>query len=447
VTKIESIAVPSVLRKRFDRQRIYRCHLQAIEDDKTFPVILFTSHVPQQLLHGATLDQRVAAEALFLKRSSDPEEGPVLVFAADRLAWYPDTLLGDLDMDCGLLENVRNGEPLRGVESEAFYQMLAAARRAAAGELVRRAYNDLVFQTRKLSDEKRELAAKQQALAARVPQQAANSESLEKLKFAARLTDARLDYTRKNAAHPFVPLVETPAQFNGNLVMLRGTAYRIVKVRITEPDIVERFGFDHYYQIDMRVNLEHKVKLVSPASETGGAAREKIVSQHPATFCAMSLPEGMPTGDDLLEPVRVAGFYFKNWQYETSEMRDGQAAKRNAPMLIGRQPVWDVRAPTQLDRYGGVIIGSLFLLALIGIWATVWWTGRSDDVFQKEVRAKNRSTGDGSTLAGLELAGGGTDFSYLAEGISPAEQETAGHESQPREGDHSEPGREEDHSA
>ena len=103
----------------------------------------------------------------------------------------------------------------------------------------------------------------------------------------------------------------------------------------------------------------------------------------------------------LLEPIRVAGFYFKNWQYQTAQMRDDQAAERVAPMLIGREPVWDVRKRSELEKYGGVIVGMLFLLVLAGIWGIVWWTGRSDIAFGKKIRAA--SVGDAPPVFDTEL--------------------------------------------
>ena len=373
---------------KFGKKQVFRCQLSLPSSAGTRPAILYTSTVPIRLPLDEPVDAACGALAIFA--GNDDATGNPL-FIADRLAWYPDSLLGDLKMDVSLLENVENSKPLRGEEYEAFYQMLAAARRSAADELPRRAYNQLRYETGELQ------AALMKLENNAVP--LTEDEQLEK-----KVLETRLDYMRKNASHPFVPLVEHPDRFNGELIMLRGTAYRIVKVRVTEPEIRKRLGINHYFQIDMRVNLEHKVKLITSRTAEGESAKireEKIVTQHPATFCALSLPPGMPTGDHLLEPIRVAGFYFKNWQYQTAQMRDDQAAERVAPMLIGREPVWDVRKRSQLEKYGGVIVGMLFLLVLAGIWGIVWWTGRSDIAFGKKIRAA--SVGDAPPVFDTEL--------------------------------------------
>ena len=394
---IDAIVLDERDQLKFEKKSVYRCQISLPTSAGSQPAILFTSSVPKQLPLGEPINADCSAYTLFVGLD-DATGNPM--FIATRLAWHPDTLLGDLKMDVSLLENIENSKPLRGEEFEAFYQMLAAAKRTAAGELSRHAYNQLLHET-KLNT---------QALTKLENPATPLSESDLRQK---RLLETQLEYMRKNASHPFVPLVERPDRFNGELIMLRGTAYRIVKVRINEPEIRQRFDIDHYYQIDMRVNLEHKVKLVTSRTEEGETEEmrdEKIVTQHPATFCALSLPPGMPTGDNLLEPIRVAGFYFKNWQYQTAQMRGDQAAERVAPMLIGRQPVWDVRKPSELAKYGGLVVGILFLLVLLAIWGIVWWTGRGDVAIGKKLR---EVTGGTEPLAlDIELEGAELTFPF-----------------------------------
>ena len=373
IKEIDPISLSEKDQSRFGKTTVYRCQVSFPGSEGSHRAILYTSVIPHELPVGEPIDASGGALAIYLGNDDKTNNR---LFVASRLAWYPDTLLGDLQMDVSLLESIQNSKPLRGEEFEAFYQMLSAAKRTAAGELPRRAYNQLRYETKQIKKKQRQLEAINMPLS--------EDERIEEA-----LLETRLEYMRKNASHPFVPLVEYPDQFNGELIMLRGTAYRIVKVRISEPEIRKRFGIDHYYQIDMRVNLEHKVKLVTSHTAEGKEEtirEEKIVTQHPATFCALSLPTDMPTGDHLLEPIRVAGFYFKNWQYQTAEMRGDQAAERVAPMLIGRQPVWDVRKPNGLEKYGGFIVGISFLLVLLGIWGIVWWTGRRDLAFGKKLR-------------------------------------------------------------
>ena len=98
-------------------------------------------------------------------------------------------------------------------------------------------------------------------------------------------------------------------------------------------------------------------------------------------------------------------------------MRGDQAAERVAPMLIGRQPVWDVRKPSELAKYGGLVVGILFLLVLLAIWGIVWWTGRGDVAIGKKLR---EVTGGNEPLAlDIELEGAELTFPFENQHANP----------------------------
>ena len=64
-----------------------------------------------------------------------PQEPPALVLLAARIEWYPPTPLGRLGMDYATFATVADGKPLVPGDTAAFYGMLAAAGRAAAGAI------------------------------------------------------------------------------------------------------------------------------------------------------------------------------------------------------------------------------------------------------------------------------------------------------------------------
>jgi hypothetical protein len=111
------------------------------------------------------------------------------VFAAERLAWYPPTPLGDLGFDYGLFDGVEQNQPNLRQEREAFYSMLAAVGLAKPGAIL--------------------------AAAGKIP-----------LRF----------NPKKHLGQPFV---------------VKGTARNVEIIRLGEGDrdIIERFHLDHYYQI------------------------------------------------------------------------------------------------------------------------------------------------------------------------------------------------------
>ena len=64
-----------------------------------------------------------------------PEAPPAVLLGATAIGWRPPTPLGRLGMDYGLFATVVDGKRLEGGDSEAFYALLAAVGRAAAGSI------------------------------------------------------------------------------------------------------------------------------------------------------------------------------------------------------------------------------------------------------------------------------------------------------------------------
>jgi hypothetical protein len=148
-----------------------------------------------------------------------------------------------------------------------------------------------------------------------------------------------------------------------------------VRITVSDPDIVARFGIDHYYNL-----------FVFTDDSQG----------NPLVFCVRELPQGMPTGDGerFGEYVRVAGFFLKTWAYrverpaETTVPAGSPAAHfQLAPLLIGEQPVWYRSEKSAGSAIAGAIAGGLFVLALLGIWFAAWRYGRGDREFRRRTIA------------------------------------------------------------
>jgi hypothetical protein len=216
--------------------------------------------------------------------------------------------------------------------------------------------------------------------------------------------DVKLKRTDEQGSEHYsvVPLFMEPQGQRGRLVALSGRTRRVVRIGVEDPDIVARFGIDHYYEIS----------LFTDDSQ-----------DNPVVFCVRELPHGMPTGDgpEYLEQVRVAGFFFKLWTYhlapsgEVSENdRSRGAFRQPAPLLIGLQPVWYPQQPTPISPVAGAIAGGLFLLALLGVWLALWRSGRSDKRFHDQTIAKTLAMGPHVALDELGLgAGSPADFGKL----------------------------------
>jgi hypothetical protein len=325
VIEVEPITPPKDAVDRYELTRYYRCRLQL--DSLGEAADVYTESVPPQWQKGAKPNAYGGAFGVFLKLGAKADDRPVLIFAAPRLAWYSDDLLGQLGMDMGLIDSAQPPKPFsrenpNPADREAFYQMLAAAGRAKPGELLRRAERDL-------------------------PKTPANW----------RWTDVKGEVQFSVA-----PLFNEPATQTGRLVEFLGSARRIEIIRLgkKDQDIIDRFGFDHYYQ----------VYLFTDDSEG-----------YPLTFCILELPEGMPYGNlpHYGETVRVAGFFFKTWSYTVPKMTDpalqaGDPKTRRllSPLLIGRSLTWYPAASPADNTMSSIVIGVILVLAMAIAWFAAW---------------------------------------------------------------------------
>jgi hypothetical protein len=250
------------------------------------------------------------------------------------VAWHPRNLLGELGMDVGLLDLVRDRAKLD--ERECFYQMLAAVRRASEQQIDEHARRDLA------------------TLRESLPQYASDPDLDPKLRLAARRTLARAE----RGASDVVPLFNEPAKQRGTLFVLRGEALRAIEVRVEDPDVVDRLGIDHYYEVDVFTEDSQN---------------------HPLVCCVAELPPGMPRGENIRENVVVLGFFLKSWAYgaqapsaeaATSEARERQLL---APLLIAKTLRW---TPSNGRSLPGASMGVAIVAAVVTSIIALWFVAR-----------------------------------------------------------------------
>jgi hypothetical protein len=301
---------PAEAAERFDLPAYFRCELEIGENKHR--VIVYALTAPKQWQPADPLNERAGVKGLFTVLAGGKGESSAPVLVARRIAWYPQTPLGDLGMDQGLFDEISSRPGLTVDDRECFYQLLAAAERVGTRQLFRA-----------------------------VPQEGRNA-SVE-------------------------PLFNKPQTQSGRLVELTGTARQAVLRRVEDRDIVERFGIDHFYEMQVF---------------TGDS------QDNPLTFCVRELPKGFPTGERITEPVRIAGFFFKKWGYRSSASTQGEkpgvVLKQLAPLLIGREPIWIAPEPVD-QRFANGVFLVLFVVMTVAIWLVVARLSRSDDKFHKQV--------------------------------------------------------------
>jgi hypothetical protein len=230
-------------------------------------------------------------------------------------------------------------------------------------------------------------------------------------------------------------MLTEPETQRGKLMLLRGNVGRALRVEVADEDVRTRFGLDHYYTLTVFVPLKNRIEV--PVGE--GEPPKRFDNSYPMEFCVRRLPQGMPQGPEITEPVQVeiAAFYFKLWAYRSEYMSSEDRHRRQmSPMLIGVEPRWIV-PEEQRNPWFSISLGILFVVAVTGIWLGLWQYGRSDRRFERETLAKQFELDRGASLnrMGIE-ASDGPDFSNLEAGTSSsnpsAETDARGHETERR---------------
>jgi hypothetical protein len=335
---VQSVSVEepvAEIQEKWGLDNYYRCELILTGGQ---PATVYARQIPESWKAPRTpLPARSSADAVFLKLGP-PEDNDQnsLFFAANRIAWRPPTLLGDLGMDYGLFDEIDDRSVITSAEREAFFQMLAAAGKANSNQL---------------------------------------------------------SPAHRAGTVDFVELMERPERHRGEPFSFRGVARRAIRIQVTDPDTVERFGFDHYFEVTIFFDLGGYLTLA-----------DRKVSTYPIVFCVRELPDDMPLGENISEAVTATGFMFKQWAYTTGiTSPGGKDASMNSPLLIGRTVAW---SPPVRDRgftFGPV--AAVLLIAAIAACALVGWHfRRKQKRLRAQLHAKTRQLLPGQSLNHLETS-------------------------------------------
>ena len=161
-------------------------------------------------------------------------------------------------------------------------------------------------------------------------------------------------------------------------------------MEVDDPDIVERLGITHYYEIEV-FDAQAKV-TVSKINDDPDA----VFNSYPIVFCTRTIPDWMPTGDVIHQDVTIVGAYMKLWSYRsqflsessTVKSKNGTVEKRQlqlSPLLIGHSPV---RAPETAtsNPTAGLAVGIGFGIVLVALSLYIWRTNQGDKQARERLR-------------------------------------------------------------
>lgn len=349
VTQVQRLDVPPETAARLEFSSYFQVRLQLA--DSPHPALICCRDVPQAWQSAGPLDEPASCYGLFLKTGGDESGHTELVFAAQRVAWLPQqadprlgvtpdvAYLASLGMDAGLFDVVRNSNrrAITAEDSEAFYQLLAAMGNAEPASV----------------------------------------------------------FGRAEASPDLTPMLTQPETQHGRIVSLLGTARRVQRIAVDEPDVRQRLGIDHYYQIDIFVPLgDTEIRFEQKDGKEAAVFRHN----YPVTCCVLQLPAGLPARDDIAVPVRFAGAYFKLWAYKSEYVTALDDRQRQvSPLFIATTPrvvQFDNSASELLGWIGGIAFVVLILLA--GFYT--WYPRPGDKRIEQEVLRPKLELGSAKSL-------------------------------------------------
>jgi hypothetical protein len=394
VTEVRQLKPAAADAERLEMPVYFECDFKAAE--LADPVTIITSRVPADWLRADNEYHAAAANVMFVKRMTD--ETPRTLWVAKEIAWYPSlpglaphgsidqlvgttsdprfgkSLLGALNVDVGKFDLVSSRGPIRAQERDLFYETLHAASLISPSASVRIANGNLPFVRRQWEQMARDgKTTRREALAREVVRRAA---------------DGR---------YSVALLFNDPLPQRGRLFVFDGVARRAVRVEVggvpnrdRESDAAKRYGIDHYYELEIFTDDSQNYPLI---------------------FCVCELPKDFPIGSNIRVPVRIAGFFFKNWLYSTrgrgqsADLAEAETAgpqAQFAPLLISHTPIV-LEASQPVGHDGRYVFGGLFVLAMAGIWAAAAWFARDDRRFRERTPAANFTLPLGQSLNDLNL--------------------------------------------
>lgn len=350
--RVEQTPLPPDEQQRFGFAAVY----DALAIDGTGTAILSTAAVPRAWLGAEQVETPAVVSGVFFKLVPLDEEEVAPLIAAPRIAWYPaDTerprvtfgmaLLGQLGVDVAQLDAVEHGRSLSPADAPAFYDMLRGLREIGTHQLVRGAERHLPQHE----------AEWREALAA--AKQAADAQ---------RQNLARV--VLKHAAegrYSVAPFFNDPHHQVGRLAVFDGVVRRAVRIVIDDASTVRSAATDHYFELELFTDDSQNLPLV---------------------FCVRELPPDFPLGEDLREPVRIAGFFLKSWRFRTR--RDSPHAERTFPLFLGRAPLRIVEP--EPSTFWGWILGLGFVALVALVWLAQWRLARADRNYSTHARSRRQ---------------------------------------------------------
>jgi hypothetical protein len=379
VVSVEIVMLPEEFAKLLKRSKLYRCTVRLEKNEAELEVL--SSRVPKCWAdRDLTIGEQVRWRGILLKKS-EGEKRSAAILLTDRLAWFPiqhvpsgQALLARHGMDIALLDEVVQRRPFVkpsvSREGDAFYACLATIKKVDSKELAELAQHNVATVAKKWQQQRESLAKQRQVLkekestGANDTQSKLHAKRVKKIGQQLALADAVLERGEVGTSS-VAPLFLQPELEVGELVRLEGIARRAVWIAESDRPEVESYC---------------ELEIFPPDSQ-----------DLPIVCCVTRLPPGFPIGDEIREPVRISGIFFKSWQYRSRKLLEtGGETKRQqrlyTPIVVAAGPIWltDAGQGSRWGLWGGIA----FLAVLVVLWINMARQSRRD----RNARAVSRQT-------------------------------------------------------
>ncbi|WP_246112799.1 hypothetical protein [Allorhodopirellula solitaria] len=339
ISELTPLTIDADLQEYLEFEQIQMVRLADVEG---VPHLLFAKLLPGEAVPGDRIaciavrtladggkGNRGSSAALAASQGSDPASQDWIIDIAGRLHWTParpqspaDAVLALSGVDLSRLADLpkRDREPFDDADSPLFYPMIGAADFAAHPD--------------------REQSQRSDA--------------------ARSMRDSTIDVSP-------VDLLQDPATYTGQWIQLDAETIRITRVAVESSQRQIEVGGDSYYEIDAIGDLgQVELKIEVPGEES-----VTMANRYPVTIVTARLPdflqpdesEGTPLVITRTVPIRVEGFFYRLWSYE-SDFMQSRGAKQFAPLIIAGV-IADQR-PDSTDPMGVQAIGNIAAIAVVG---------------------------------------------------------------------------------
>lgn len=326
VTHSRKIALAPEVAERLEYDHYFVAKIKL--HDSPYVAQVYARYIPSVWKLDSEIDEPVSVDGLFLKVGDPAADPPPLLFAAERVAWHPDkphpehqigpdqVALAQAGVDWGLYEVVKaeNGRSIGGPDREPFYQTLAVM----AGE-----------------------------------------------------KGAKLPAAKTSVDIPL--LLQKSETVLGRRMKVEGIARRIIKVSVSAEDIRKRFGIDHYYEIDISVNLDKPMKVAKNATTKDALL---YANDFPIVLIVPRLPADIQEGENRHDLISAEATFYKLWTYQSSYASE-KNMRQAAPLLIGSE-VRLVKKGNPLAGFSSAVVTTVMVLAGGTFFIIYWWFRLSD---------------------------------------------------------------------